>query len=141
MKRGQYSLETVFVIGISSVLLLPAVYLFYDFVVQSTDGIVQNQITSIGQDFTDNANLVYNYGDEARIVADYSFPDKIVNMSIENNRSLLFQVEGRNGVKSFMFFFDFDVFGNFTANDWNVGKKSFEFRTIDRGDAVSITRV
>lgn len=141
MKRAQYSLETLFVIGVSSVLLLPAIYLFYDFILQSTDGIVQNQITHIGQDFVENANIVYNYGSDARIVADYSFPDKITNMSIEENRSLLFQVEGRNGIKSFMFFFGINVTANLSKIDYGVGKKSFEFMTIDGGDAVSIRRV
>jgi len=141
MRKAQYSLETLFVISISSVLLLPAIYLFYDFVVESTEGIVENQISRIGNSFVENANLVYNYGNEARIVADFNFPENILNMSLEQNRSLVFVIQTNNGKEDHLYSFGINVTADFQEEDYNYGKKSFEFQTIRGGELVSIRRV
>jgi len=43
LKRAQSAVETMFIVAISSALLLPAIYVFYDFLQSSTDEIIDNQ--------------------------------------------------------------------------------------------------
>jgi hypothetical protein len=141
MKRGQFSVETIFIIAISSAFLIPMMYFFYDFLTSSSDGIVQNQLARLGQGFIDTANTVYNYGDGTKIVVDYSFPDKILNMSIQNNDTLVFKTGSKSGPMDLSFPFGINVTGNFSPSDYATGRKEFEFLCIDRGERVSVRRI
>lgn len=140
MRHGQFSIETLFIIGISAAFLIPMFVIFYDFLASSSDNIIQNQVQQLAQSFIDNANLIYNYGRGAMIVVDFTFPDRIVNMSIENNDTLVFRSQGRNGMVDNVYAFGINATGQFTQADWGKGKHSFEFRYIEGGDYVSIKR-
>ncbi|MBT3408270.1 hypothetical protein HN415_06335, partial [Candidatus Woesearchaeota archaeon] len=62
MKKGQVSIETIFIVGISTILLMPAMYLFYEFLSQSSEDIISNQIDNIGNTFAENERKMYYYG-------------------------------------------------------------------------------
>jgi len=140
MKLGQASVETIFVISLSTFMLIPASYMFYQFLVTSSDEIMSNQIDTIGRSFVENANLMYNYGNYARITIDYSFPDNIRNMSVSGN-ILVFSVGTKDGVKDHNFVFNINVTGSFVEEDWIAGDKTFLFETIRGGDSVLITKI
>ena len=138
--RAQYSLEIIVVLAISTAILVPAVYIFYDFILTSIDGIVRNQITNIGLSFKEHANLVHNYGKDARIVLQINFPDRIQNMSVDNNSTLSFVYGSRYGPEGLVFPFGFNVSEDFSAEDYSMGEKRFEFSN-EGGGLVSIRRV
>jgi len=83
---------------------------------------------------------VYYYGNKAKVIVDFSFPDKIHNMSIENN-VLVFKVGSQNGVKEYTYRFNINVTGTFNDTHFSKGYKSFEFNTINRGEVVSIRSI
>ena len=141
MKRGQVSIETLFVVGISTILLIPAMYLFYDFLSVSSEEIVSNQIQQIGKSFVENSKKMYYYGDKSKIIVDYSFPDNIENMSIDDTNTLIFNISTKEGFKEYTFRFGINVTGIFNKTHFNRGYKSFEFKTINGGDLVSIKYV
>jgi len=139
--KAQASVEAILVIGISTALLIPASVLFYEFLVASNQDIQENHIIRIGHSFVENSNLVYQYGNRAKIVVDYKFPDNIYNMSIEKNNTLLILFTGPEKMEVYPFYFNHNVSASFNVTDWQSGVKSFEFKTIRQGDAVSIKRV
>jgi hypothetical protein len=138
MKNGQVSLETIFVVGISTILLIPATYLFYEFLSQSSEDIISNQIDNIGNTFSENARKMYYYGNNAKIKVDFSFPDKIENMSIERNSYLIINVNTQNGLKEFIYPFKVNTSGTFNESHFHQGHQSFEFKTIKQGEQVLI---
>jgi len=140
-KKAQSAVETMFVVAISSALLLPAIYVFYDFLQSSSGEIIDNQINQIGNGFVENAGMMYNYGNNARINVDYAFPDKIHNMSIERNRVLRITIGTKSGERDYTYSFDHNVTATFVPHDWQSGKKTFEFRTIKKGEVVLITKI
>jgi hypothetical protein len=139
MKKGQVSIETIFIVGISTILLMPAMYLFYEFLSQSSEDIISNQIDNIGNTFAENARKMYYYGNNAKINVDFSFPDKIYNMSIEQNSYLIINVNTQNGIKEFMFPLKINATGTFNESHFHQGYQSFEFKTIKQGEQVLIT--
>jgi len=136
--KGQISLETIVIIGISTALLIPSGMIFYEFLMKSTSDIQDSNIDRIGKSFVDNAAKMYNYGDRARIRVDYSFPDNIVNMSIQNNNMLVFKVKTDVGENEYVYFFAHNATGTYTQDDW-TGDKTYEFEC--RCDYVSIRRI
>ncbi len=140
MRKAQSSVETLIVLGIASAMLLPAAYMFYSFLLHSTAEIVEAQVNSIGHSFLENANLVYNYGTNAKVTAEYEFPDRILNMTLEKNR-LVFYVDLGTGERSYEYPFSHNVTGTFNESAYSQGKKTFEFATILRGESVLIQKI
>jgi hypothetical protein len=140
MRRAQYSVETLFVVGISMALLIPVMLVFYDFLLSSSDNIIQNQINQLSRAMEDHARIVYYYGKDAMTVLDVSFPDRIMNMSIDNNDTLAFRVHSSNGPTDYSFPLGFNATANFTEQDWQRGAKTFRFTYMERGDYVLIER-
>ncbi len=141
MRRGQVSVETVILFGFITLMLIPASALVYQYLIKSTDDIIQNRAMQIGRGFVDNANLMYNYGDKAKIVVDYNFPDHIVNMSIENSRTLILTIETHSGLLPLVFDMGINVTGYFNESTWSEGYRSFEFKTLPGGGAVSVRMI
>ena len=140
-RRGQYALETIFVVGFASALLFPTMMLFYQFASGSSEEIISNQVDSIGKSIAKNAEVAYSYGKHTRIQVEYSFPDLIHNMTIENNNSLVISVMHRSGKRDYFYPMDINVTGEFDASDYTPGKKVYEFRVIKEGEQVLIQRV
>ena len=84
--------------------------------------------------------MIYHYGNKARITIDYTFPDGIENMTIENEQ-LVFKYTEDGISKHMTYLLGQNTSGTFTDNDWSEGKKQFEFKSISGGDAVLIKRV
>ncbi len=140
-KRAQVSVETVILFGFITLMLIPASALVYNYLIKSTDDIIQNRAMQIGRGFVENANLMYNYGEKAKIVADYNFPDHIVNMTIEHGDTLIITIETHTGLDPLIFNLGLNVTGSFNESTWSEGYKSFEFKTLPGGDAVSVRMV
>jgi hypothetical protein len=141
MRRAQYSVETLFVVGISAALLIPMMFLFYSFLLSSSDNILKNQVEQTASAFVQDANLVYNYGPGAMLVLDISLPDRIVNMSIDNKDTLAIRMQTGDGVSDYSYPFGINVTGTFAPGDYIRGKKSFRFTYQEQGDLVSIERI
>jgi hypothetical protein len=139
--KGQVSIEAIFIIGLATALILPASLLFYQFLMGSSADIRENTTTRIGKSFVENANLVYNYGAQAKITVELTFPDFITNMTVYNKSMLSISVHSEHGDEDYVFFFRQNVSAVFTEEDWAQGTRSFEFRTVSGGDEVSIHRI
>lgn len=141
MKKSQVSVETLFIVGISTILLIPASYLFYEFLSKSSEEIISNQIDHIGNRFVENSRKMYYYGNNAKIQIDFIFPDKIHNMSIEQNNLLIIEVNTQYGIKEFTYPLKINVTGTFNESHYGKGHQSFEFKTINRGEQILITPI
>ena len=131
MKRSQVSVETVILFGFITLMLIPASYMFFEYLVKSTDHIIQNRVQQIGKGFVENANLM----------VDYSFPKNILNITIDNNDIMIITIQTQEAQVPMPFVFGLNVTGYFNESTWTEGDKSFEFKTLPGGDAVSIRMV
>jgi hypothetical protein len=141
MSRAQFSLETLFIIAISTAFLIPVTIVFFDFLRSSSDQIIQSQVNRMGETFVDTATTVYNYNDGAMIIIDITMPDKIMNLNVSNNDTLEAKVGSPKGDTYLMYQFGFNVSAYFIEDDWSPGVKTFEFNCTNRGDNVSIRRI
>jgi len=140
MRRGQAAVETVLVIVLATAMLIPASYLFYIFLSDTSTEIAQKNIGRIGRSFIEHVNLVYHYGENAKVVVSYSFPPGIDNMSIEG-KQMMFEYASNGEMMTELFNLGRNTTSSFTDTDWSEGEKSFEFRTEPGGGTVSIKRI
>jgi len=134
--KAQVSVETVILIGLATALLLPAMYIFYEFLVKSTRDIQDIHVTRLGESIVENSNKMWAYGNRARTEIKLTFPENILNMSVDNLRVLAISANTAAGTRDYTFLFNHDVNASFTESDWQPGIKTIKFET--RGDQVFI---
>jgi hypothetical protein len=137
--KGQFSLETLFIIGISMMFLIPVLWIFYNYIGSSSDQIVENQVSQFGQQFLDTVNEVYNYGDKALLQAQMTVPERVINMSIEDE-TLVILSQTVHGEVYTTYPLGVNITGTFDQIDYNPGMKTYEFYCCGGGN-VSFRRV
>lgn len=118
-RRGQAALEYAMVVTVVGVLLLPAVYLFFNYAKGSTEQIDQAQLDKLGRDTVATAEKVYYLGPPSRILIETRMPDKVMNISIQKYMPaginvLIFNVTVTgSGVQSFAYDSRVNINGTF----------------------------
>ncbi len=77
MKRAQYAMEYLMVTGFAILLLLPAVYILFDYSSSAQKDISKSQINEIGSTLIGVAEDVYYYGKGSKLTVDVTMPDGI----------------------------------------------------------------
>lgn len=147
MKKAQVAVETLMVLGIIMLLLLPATYLFFNFINTSSQQIVNAQLNQVGKTMVSNAEMLYYYGRGASIIVEFQVPHQVTSIKIEENTQL------ETPYYSLVFFLNTDrekVFVSpvrlVTAPGTNLnadpleGRKVFKLTNSD-GKTISIQRI
>jgi hypothetical protein len=96
MKKGQVSVEYMLVIGFMFLLLTPLLILYAQTQQDTTDRLVEAQLSKAGHAFRDTAERVYYAGEPAQEQLTVQFPPNIRNVSLVNT-SIIFTVQGGGG--------------------------------------------
>lgn len=122
---GQASLEYLLVFTMAFVIMLPMLYLFYDYSTKSSELITSADLAIIGNDIINAAESVYYMGRGSRLVLDTTFPDGLLNITILSDwdagvNELIFNLT--NG-KIMAYFSNVNINGSFGETDITPGLK------------------
>ena len=77
-KRGQISFEYLVIIGFGMLILITALYLFYNYSVNSNDSFIVSKINDFGNKFTENAEILhYTTGTDSYIIIEVILPENV----------------------------------------------------------------
>lgn len=74
MRKGQISVEHLFMVVLALLIIVPGTSLFYTYSKNSNHEMISNQITRIGDEIIKNAEIVYFLGDDSRMQLTLNFP-------------------------------------------------------------------
>ncbi len=147
IRKAQVAVETLMVLGIIMLLLLPATYLFFNFINTSSQQILNAQLNQVGKTIIGNAEMLYYYGRGASILVEFHVPHQVISIKIEENTEL------ETPYYSLVFFLNTDrekVFvspvrlvvapGSNLNADPLEGRKVFKLTNTD-GKSISIQRI
>ncbi len=81
--KAQAAMEYLMIAGFVMLIMLPLVYLVYNYTQESSADIVNAQITKFGRDLVNNAESVYYASSPSKITLDFNMPRGVQNMSIQ----------------------------------------------------------
>lgn len=140
-KKAQVSLEFLMVTGFIMLVMMGSLSFLLHFAQTSTDEFVTRRVNDIGKKITNNAELLGVYGAPARKVLVFSFPPRVINMSIENDHFLFLLVQTKEGSKKYYgFYSSYNITGNFDERDYVEGKHSFLLQVNETIDEVRVSR-
>jgi hypothetical protein len=104
-KKGQISVEHLFILMLSLGILIPGTTLFYTFSKNSNHQMVSNQIVRIGDEINQNAETVYYLGSGSRMRITLSLPRTMTSLQLKNNE-LIINYTSYSGKNEAVFFTD-----------------------------------
>lgn len=90
MKRGQASMEYLMMVGVAFMIIVPMMYIFYDYTTSTREEISLAKLDSIGQKIVNTAEEVYFLGSPSRMTIHYTMPENVKGMEIKGGDILVF---------------------------------------------------
>ncbi len=81
--KAQYSVEYLMVTGLAFLILVPALFLFYQFSTSQSVEIEQNQILRLGSRMSIYAQEAYNQGLDTKLTLQEQFPGILKNITFD----------------------------------------------------------
>jgi hypothetical protein len=142
-KRAQTSFEYLAILAIALMVLIPMVYVFQRYALQSAGDIQQSKIRAIGDDIVNTAETIYYMGYPARLTIQEEFPAGIIDMELTSNWSKstnLISFYTSDGAE-LAYFCSVNINATITSSAYSAGLKNiiFETRNSSQGNYVLIT--
>src|SRR3989344_3884182 len=74
---SQVSLEYVMIIALTFAIMVPTTYLFYSYSKESSQEIVDAQVTKLGRAIVDSAETIFYSGQGSRTLLDLNVPENV----------------------------------------------------------------
>ena len=102
--KSQSSLEYLLVVALTFAIILPTIYLFYNYSKESSTEITDAQITKLGRSIVDAAETIFYSGQGSKTTLELNIPDNIESALIIDGRELVFNVTTSFGISEIVFF-------------------------------------
>lgn len=89
MKRAQASMEYMTIVGFVFILLIPLLFIYYDYRSDTRDAISGNHAYKVAKSVADNAETIFYLGKPSRTILKLNFPPQITNISIKDYEIVL----------------------------------------------------
>lgn len=81
-RKGQSSVEYIFIVAFALAIIIPAAVLFYRYSADSQENLAASQITRIGNDIVDSAELMFSVGENSWQTLELTVPNQVQSMTI-----------------------------------------------------------
>ncbi len=94
---GQISVEYMAIIGFVTVITIPLVIIYYNFIQESNEEITSTQVSQIAKKIADAAESVYYLGEPSQTSLRVNIPDNVVAANA-SDYEVLFQIKTKSGI-------------------------------------------
>jgi hypothetical protein len=135
------------IIAIVFILIIPTTYLFYRYSRESNDRLTDTRINQIGREIISNAEMVYYSGKHSKSTLELNMPDNVNNVTIYDNRELVFNLQLSNGISDIIYFSDVPISDKNGCLSCDLpeladsGIIHLKLESNDAGDKISIERI
>ena len=119
---SQSSLEYLLIVALTFAIIVPTTYLFYNYSKESSQEIIDAQITNIGRKIIDSSETIFYSGQGSKTVLDLNVPNNIATAEIIDSRELVFNITTPFGISEIVFFSSVNITAISSNCDANVCK-------------------
>ena len=102
--KSQASFEYLLIIALTFAIIVPTTYLFFNYSRESTQEIIDAQITKIGRSIVDSAESIYYSGQGSKTTLELNMPGTLDSAEIIDGKELVFNMSSNFGVSEIVFF-------------------------------------
>ena len=103
-KEAQVSIEYMMIIGFVTVITIPLVIIYHNFIQDSNDEISSTQINQVAKKIIDAAESVYYLGEPSQTTLKVNIPDNVVAVDLEKGSletsyyEVIFNISTKSGI-------------------------------------------
>ena len=97
-------MEYLLIVALTFAIIVPTAYLFYNYSKESSQEIIDAQITKLGRSITDSSERIFYSGIGSKTTLDLNIPNSINNVLMVDGRELVFNVTTSFGISEIIFF-------------------------------------
>jgi len=146
INKAQSAVEYLVIISITLMLLLPVVYIFFNYSKSTQSTSVDAQAVAIGNTILDAAEKVYYSGKDSKLVVEVTVPEEAYAAHIYDNRELAINISKDTGESEIVFFTDINITSSTCVGSICIldelaspGLKKIRLQSISNGKQVLIT--
>lgn len=128
-KKAQISMEYLIIVGISSLIILPMLILFFTQMSDITESMTVSQVNKISDEIVNSVNEVYYLGDPAKKRLSFYLPNYVENIYFIDTK-VIFIITLKSSSFSIIKYADVNVTGNISS-DQGVHKIDILARSDD----------
>lgn len=137
------------VVALTFAIIIPTTYLFYNYSRESSQDIVDAQVTKIGRNIIDTSEVIFYSGEGSRTLLELNIPQGLDSALLIDGRELVFNITTSSGISEIVFFSAVNITTNGSNCIENVcslpdlpqqGLKRVRIEAIGK-DSVSITTI
>lgn len=114
--RGQIGVEHIVILGVTLIILLPGIYLFYDNIKTTDEKIEIQRMVSFGNSVIDNTQTLNALGSLSKRTIYADLPESFINATIIGNQTILINYESSQGISQLVFVSAVDLSGPSVGN-------------------------
>ncbi|MBC8501126.1 MAG: hypothetical protein ISS25_04035 [Nanoarchaeota archaeon] len=111
MKKGQVSVEYLFILTMALAIIIPGSVLFYNYSKDSNEQLVASQINRIGKNIISSAEQMYTIGKDSWVTIEVNFPESTRDAYIVDDSELVITYQTTRGLTEAVFFTDITIKG------------------------------
>ena len=92
------------IIALTFAIIVPTTYLFFNYSKESSQEIVDAQVTKLGTSIIDSAETIFYSGEGSRTVIELTVPEGVTSVLIIDGKELVFNVTIPSGTSEIVFF-------------------------------------
>ncbi len=104
LAKAQSSLEYLLVVALTFAIIVPTTYLFYNYSKESSQEIIDAQITKLGTSIIDAAKTIFYSGQGSKTTLEINIPENVESAQIIDGRELVFNITTSFGTSEIVFF-------------------------------------
>ena len=118
--KAQGSFEYLLIVALTFAIIVPTIYLFYNYSKESSQGITDAQIVKLGKNIVDTAESIFSSGQNSKTVLELNVPERIESIVIIDGRELIINMSTPFGVSEIVFFSNVNISTNGANCDGNI---------------------
>ena len=113
-RKAQVAMEYVMILSFALMILIPTIYVFREYVMESSDEIVINNVNRVARTLIDGSREIFYLGAPSKVIVDLEMPERVESMWLMDNSDepmdaktieyfLMFKLNLQNGPEDFYF--------------------------------------
>ncbi|MBU0536713.1 MAG: hypothetical protein KKE20_07130, partial [Nanoarchaeota archaeon] len=124
-KKSQASIEYLMIAGFAFIIVIPMMYILYDYTTSLSKDVAESRISKAGNDLVNAAEQIYYLGPPSRTTLRFEMPETVQDIEIID-KAIIFSVGDISAPRKLTIFSKVDIISFLTPNDWAKGRHDYK---------------
>jgi hypothetical protein len=134
-RKAQAAMEYLMIAGIAFMIIVPMMYVLYQYTSDLNKDITDSKIGKIGTDISNTAEQIFYLGEPSRTTLRFDMPEGVYDLEVTGDKTLTFKLGDPIYSKEVSIFTNVNIISYLTPEDFTKGRKNLKIEA-EKGQVV-----